>query len=66
MDGFATGMDQFLVILQSLIRELKQALLLARQKAKSPAPSLSINLEKKPEKHENWCILEREHAKTRL
>lgn len=37
MDGFTAGMDQFLVILQLSIRELKQALLLARQKANPPS-----------------------------
>jgi hypothetical protein len=39
MDGFTAGVDQFLVILQLLIRDLKQALLLARQKAQSTPPS---------------------------
>lgn len=36
MDGFTAGIDQFLVILQLLIREVKQPLLFARQKAKYP------------------------------
>lgn len=60
MDRFTAGMDQFLVILQLLIREHKQALLVAKQKA-SPLPHF-INLEKQPKKHENWHILETEHA----
>lgn len=51
MDGLTAGMDPFLVILQLLIREHKQALLLAKQKA-SPLPHF-VNLEKQPKRHEN-------------
>lgn len=40
MDGFTTGVDQFLVILQLLIRETQIALPLARQKATPPLINL--------------------------